>query len=882
MRDEPKVARARAFLRSFQILLKAARMYGLQHQRTTAQLEASWKELRSALPADDQSGLVVGVAGSQLLLDGTALDANPAERAFVELLSDGGLASIYFSSQVTTTDFARFVQVFAAGAGKGTDLANQLRAALGEGQDGGIRINEIRYVPEEAARITGEVAGTVIAESLGTDALELQRWLSDPMKLLELLAAAEGSRSSPTTGGEGEEGSGGGSAGGPQVASGSAGSGPAAPVAETEEDILAALRVLTKLAQVDVKTPSAAQAVQTRKEVAQLPAGTQVTLRQALASLAAIPASARPDTPMVLQLAEHLAIRFAMERYERGHARVNSVRELLHRMGREIDGLRKILSAHEEKLRGAGLPNESHVEILERHFWTAVPEESKRAILLSAEAWSAPPRGVRAVVEQLLEAGDARSATQILRNFAACLSSPYPEARPKCAAALPELADLYAKRDLGLLAPTLKMVGEQLSQEPPGELQNLLGEAFISLGQHAGTQREPNALRQFIASGEELRSRAPTLAVTLRARLGAEKWLPDLIEEAVRAPHVAEGLLDAVRLVPEAALEHLATRFARCCRRRERERLVGLASELGPKGVERLVETLRSRPASESVFTVGLLARLNIKAMEAILPGRLREWDFSSHDLVVRQVAGSGAPERGRLLAHLLPWLHRLVRPAAVDEIGMSGDLTTVPLLIRVAAEELVGLSSPYLRVKAIEALGRLRAVDAAPLLRRLVEAQQNWHWVQPSELRIVAAQALTKIDPAWVQTGLSGSDLDPADLALGPLDPPAEAPGVRHRCYARVRFPRSVRALLTTPQGQYSLEISQMSLGGGLAEDIENLPIGAEATLVLQAGWRNPRAQVLPRDMGSGRVAFEIVNIDLEERLKLRALLVKIKSRAA
>jgi len=67
----------------------------------------------------------------------------------------------------------------------------------------------------------------------------------------------------------------------------------------------------------------------------------QFTLQQALAGLAAQAPDSKPDKPMLLKLAEHVAIRFALDSYEKGELRVTPVKQLLDRMNTEIEALRK-------------------------------------------------------------------------------------------------------------------------------------------------------------------------------------------------------------------------------------------------------------------------------------------------------------------------------------------------------------------------------------------------------------------------------------------------------------------------------------------------------------------------------------------------------------
>ena len=63
---DPKAAAGRAFVRSLNILLKFARLYGYDHVRTAEQLQIAWEELREAIPDGTESGLLLGASGAQL------------------------------------------------------------------------------------------------------------------------------------------------------------------------------------------------------------------------------------------------------------------------------------------------------------------------------------------------------------------------------------------------------------------------------------------------------------------------------------------------------------------------------------------------------------------------------------------------------------------------------------------------------------------------------------------------------------------------------------------------------------------------------------------------------------------------------------------------
>ena len=93
---------ARAFARSLNILLKYARLYGCDHARTTKQFNATWQELCAAQPPDGRvGGVMLGVSGDQLLLDGIPLESAASERSFAQMLNSAGLASIHFTAATT-------------------------------------------------------------------------------------------------------------------------------------------------------------------------------------------------------------------------------------------------------------------------------------------------------------------------------------------------------------------------------------------------------------------------------------------------------------------------------------------------------------------------------------------------------------------------------------------------------------------------------------------------------------------------------------------------------------------------------------------------------------------------------------------------------------
>ncbi len=594
-------------------------------------------------PGGHGGGPATGGDGESIVLDGVPLEGSPAEKQFAQLLSAAGLASVQFKPQVSEEELAKFVHAFPAGKAKPAELAQQLKAAIADAR--GIRVNEVCFVATDVRLKDASMAAQIAAASLGDEQDQFKKMLNDPQKLLELIAAAQGTHSGS---GEGEGGYGGpgggdgtgygtgtgtgtgegtghgsgygmGTGTGGGVAAGGAGAGKVAGTGtgstyatgnghgtgvgtgtansglagarfgsgigpssgggvasyysggggsgvgtgneggsgsghgpeyggETrgdghsggigagsgtgkgegsrsggrepgEEEIYRILRALTTLGKIEAGENAAGAAVEFQQQVTQMPVSAQEMLRNALAGIAEQGKHHKLDQGVLVQLAEHLAIRFALERFERGEVKVNAVRQMLDRMHQEVESLRKILGQHEDKMAEAGILVESHREILDRQFWASVPESAKREVLLSEEAWAIPPKNVQSYVSELIGQGNIAEAISILQNYARCADSEEPDARKRAATGLSEMAELYAQADPKLLAEALRHVGLRLSVEQDQDLQSLVSAAFVRLSQEAATQRCFPAMEQALDLLAGVESQRPGIAKTC-----AQRW----------------------------------------------------------------------------------------------------------------------------------------------------------------------------------------------------------------------------------------------------------------------------------------------------------------------------------------------------------------------
>ena len=862
--------------------MKYVRLYGFQHKRTEGQFEVTWNELQHGLPKEGDGGFLLGVSESRLLLDGVALESGQAERSFAQLLTAAGLASIHFSKGVTVDDFARLIRAFAVGGSKAQDVVKQIKDTFGDNKNSTIRINEVKFVAADPGTADVTIAAQIAAQTLGP---EFKEWLNDPQKLLQLIAAAEGSRA-------GAGGGGGGAPIGsvPNVATGGAASNSTAGVASEgtwaggvvplqEEEVIQAIRLLTKFGEVGADPNAKTDLLQS--ELTQADPNTRLNLQQLLESLAAKNPTEKNDTPLLMKAAEHMAIRFAMERFQKGDIKVNAVHQMLEHMSRQMDTLRQILKVHEDKMSKAGILVESHADILDRMFWAEVPEAGKKSVLLSSEAPCVPPRNIRQFIDVLLERGDKEGASAILQNYSNCLTARDAEPRRKAAIGLSQLADLFAAPGIDLIGPIVHKIGEALVRDPDPEVQSLLSAAFVRLSSEAGNRKQFAALSEVCGAIEGVAKQRPALANELRPRIGVENRLPEFIDEALRLPQVPPDLILVLRRTSQAAVEHLADRFFRCMRREECDRMVDIANELGPTGLQIAREMLRTGPVRQAASVVGLLSRLDVPTLLELLPIRLREWNRFYHDIVVRQIAYGAAPDRGRTLLEILEHLDAMVLPQAIDEIGMSGDRTTVPpLMVMAEAGEAQGRSA-IIQIKAVESLGRLREPESISVLRSLLETKKMWKWSNHRELRIAAAQALAKIDPRYASQVMTDSGLAPGELAIAPLDAAPACPWVRQRRYERIVLRKSLSAIISSSWGKSSISLRELSLGGGMGTKEDNLRVGSEASIDISTGVRHIRGQVLLRRARVNEVGFEIVNTDMESRLRLRGILMEAVERA-
>jgi hypothetical protein len=644
--------------------------------------------------------------------------------------------------------------------------------------------------------------------------------------------------------------------------------------AVAEEDVRSMLTLFAQLGK-SRKDPDARMDAPTfQSRLSALPVRAQFTLQQALAGLAAQAPTEAPDKPMLLKLAEHVAIRFALDSYERGELRVNAVKQLLDRMNTEIEALRKILGQQQEQMASAGISMQSYTELLDQEFWQQVPDENKKEVLCSDESWCVPPRNVRAFLEEMLRRGELKTVNEILMKYVGCIGLEAPEARRTTAIGLGELAELYGSGDGSALIEAIRRVGNQLAVEREPELQTLVSAAFVRMSQEAASKRCYPAMQQALASLDSVEAQRPGSTQTLRPKIGAEDRIPEFVEEALRTGQIPDGLLDILGLMPKATIHYVMNRFGHSGFREDCDLLVEVVKGLGEEAVNQLIDVLQSSPATEAAEAIGILSQIAGEQVRRLLPVRLSQWPRSAHDRTIRQLSAAPADQRAALLVTLYDSLDMLIRPLAMDEMGMSGSPECISKLIEIAQSE---GNSGYIRLKAVEALGRLKAAAASPLLQHFLDARQVWRWQYAGELRVAAAQAYSRIDPVVALEKLSASGIDRKELVLEPTDPEQNVSVIRQRRYARLKLSRNVTFVTTNLRENFKLVVPELNLGGGIGSGERHLAPGSLLALKLTQGVRTIKAQAIVRGARPSAMAFEFVDMDLEDRGRLRRLLLEL-----
>jgi PilZ domain len=591
----------------------------------------------------------------------------------------------------------------------------------------------------------------------------------------------------------------------------------------------------------------------------------------------------------VKRLAESLIFEYLLAEFAAGSLTPVLVRLTFDRLGEVLVAAGKIPGTHGP---GSQIPSpsvmrsslaatwaaESYREKLVTRFWLELPPREKSMVLRGPDLWSVPVLALRQTLGNLADAGaDAprREARHIVLNYARRLEHEDPRAHQTVAAGLNELWPIIESlwpnqlpEDLskGALA-ALRIEREPQTASALATFIESLSHIAVVRGDYEGFEAIILALEQ--PSGDFEHTNFPALG----KRLFAQDRLFLLVDAGLAHRALDPVLPRLLERDPDKLLDRLTLLLGE---ERGGSLLPAMARLIRTIGVPVLtiLETrlYEARPQRVSA-AIKLLATADPDRLLRGLTRALPSWEWNMQDLAVSELSrptnAPNAQTAAFVFSSVLINAHPLVVPMMIDQIGLSGESSAIPQLMEIAAGEHTTLRDQFVRIKAIEALGRLRATESMQLLHLLAERRSGIAYAEPSGLRTAAQDALAAIE----DRATSGS-------ARATFDAPS-AHGVVYavpRRYTRVPLDAPLRAQVSANAAGASLaRVKTISLGGAYLESSKSLSVGESVQLEVRSGLgKRIHCTAIVRNSTPGGNGVEFVHMNDEDRNKLRKLVLR------
>ncbi|HET9803566.1 MAG TPA: PilZ domain-containing protein [Candidatus Acidoferrum sp.] len=827
--SEPTALDVQKCLKEFQILLRSERLYQRNHPRVLESLETAYEQLRSFAFA--MNGLALSIERNGIVMPKLSEAPLPDVRGELQ-----GLAIELQRAGIQTLIFERKFHV-----GELDTLAQLIKAAL--------------LKSEESSKKSSKSWWTAKLLEHGVEGIRVNTQTDRKVDtvLASLIAA--------------------------MVAFG--GNAPRensdAPISlPTLEDLTAVLQLLSRL------TPplEAARGLSPEEAARSIHGALEVASRETVhLLLSAIsqngPREAEKPQPYLLRLSETLVLEFVSAEFAAAQLSPFSVRGILYKLGDALVTAGSYSGPHSSQhfsTLATAWAAEKHREKLIERFWNELPPREKSAVLRGPEVWCVPVSALRQSLSQLADAGvDAprREARNILLNYARRLELQDNKARREVAAGLNELSPIVESLWPNQFPEELSRgTLSALEKETIPETAALLAAFLETLGRIAVTRGDFTGLESILV-GLERTPRDPQFAHlhALAQRLIAQdRWML-LIDAALANRALDPALPRLLQRDPERLLDRLTLLLTEP---RGFEYLPAMSRLLRSIGVpalnlleSRLFEARRQRVSA----AIKLLAVADPERLLRGLPRALASWEWNLQDLAVSELSrpanAASSQTAAFVFSAILADAHPLVIPMMIDQIGLSTESTAIPQMMEIAAGEHEILRDQYVRIKAIEALGRMRAVEAVELLRAISEKRDGLTHAEPAGMRAAAEDAL-----AFIEERPSSARVRAAFESAGQSGGGFVVP----RRYARVPLESPLRAQIE--QGTAGLaRVKTISLGGAYLESPKKLTVGDSIKLEVRAGLRKIQFTAVVRNIGPDGNGVEFVYMKDEDRDKLRKL---------
>lgn len=646
-----------------------------------------------------------------------------------------------------------------------------------------------------------------------------------------------------------------------------------APQIEEVTDTLRLIGRLTPPLEVagDLSAEEAARAIHSSMEQA-----SATTVRLLLAAMNHYaPQEAEAPQNYLHRLSQHLVLELMSTEFAAGTLAPVAVRPILNQLADELvsaGGYRGPHSSQHLSALASAWADESHREHILERFWLELAQREKSTVLRGNEIWCVPIAAIRQVLQQLAAGGaDAprREARNILLNYARRLEPGETGVRRVVAAGLSELVPLLESLWPNQLPEELSRVTlNALIKETTPETSALLASFLETLGRVSVSRGDFAGFENILIGLERLPRDAvhEHLGALARNLVANDRWM--LLVDAALANRALDAALPRLlQRDPERLLDRLSLLLTDP---RGHEMIPAMARLLRVIGVPaltlletRLFEARRQRVSA----AIKLLAAADPDRLLRGLTRAMASWEWNLQDLAVSELArpanSPSAQSTAFVFSSILADAHPLVVPMMLDQIGIGQETTAVPVLMEIAAGEHETLRDLFVRIKAIEALGRLRAFEAAGLLRQLAGKREGLTYVEPAGLRAAAEDALALME--------EGPGSARVRAAFEPAPPPL-ANFVVPRRYARIPLDSPLRAQIGGPQMSMA-RVKTISLGGAYVESSNRLSVGDSLQLEVRAGLRKIHFTAVVRNIGPNGGGVEFVHMKDEDRERLRKL---------
>jgi hypothetical protein len=600
------------------------------------------------------------------------------------------------------------------------------------------------------------------------------------------------------------------------------------------------------------------------------------TVRMLLSSISQYsPREGERPQPYLLRLSESLILESMGAEFSAGTLAPAAVRHTFNRLCDVLVSSGGYTGPHASQhlsLLATTWATDTHREQIVEKFWLELPPREKSVVLKGSEVWCVPVIALKRTLGQLAEAGaDAprREARNILLNYSRRVENENASARRAVAAGLNEMTPIIESLWPNQLPEDLSRgTMKALERETIPETAALLAAFLETLGRVAVIRGDYSGFENILIGLE----RAPKdtehdhLSALAHRLVAQDRWM--LLVDAALANRPLDPVLPRLlQRDPERLLDRMTLLLTEP---RGAEMVAPMARLLRAIGVPvlnlletRLYEARRQRVSA----AIKLLAAADPERLLRGLARALASWEWNLQDLAISELSRPANVASGQSAAFVfsavLADAHPLVVPMMIDQIGLAQESTAVPQLMEIAAGEHELLRDLFVRIKAIEALGRMRAIEAAEMLRMLAEGREGLAFAEPSGLRAAAEDALAMIENR-PSSGKARAAFESAGQTNGSFVVP--------RRYVRVPLESPLRAQIDGSQAMLA-RVKTISLGGAYLESPKKLSVGDSIKLEVRSGLRKIHFTAVVRNVSPDGGGVEFVHMKDEDREKLRKL---------